>query len=59
MSYRSINCLEYQDELGMSVIEEETGVTNVISPWVCHCGYVCIDVCVCACMWVAVLGILP
>ena len=48
MSYLSINCLEYQDELGMSVIEEETGVTNVISPWVCHCGYVCIDVCVCA-----------
>ena len=51
MSWCSIHCLWHQDELGVSGIEEETGVTTVII-----CGYVHIGVC--GCVWVVVLGVL-
>ena len=49
MSWRSIHCPWHQDELGVSRIEEETGVTTVVI-----CGYVYIGVC--GCVWVVVLG---
>ena len=52
ISWRSIHCPWHQDELGVSGIEEKTGVTTVVvSPWVYHCGYVRISVCGCALGW--------
>ena len=39
----------HQDELGVSGIEEKTGVTTVVI-----CGYARIGVC--GCVWVVVLG---
>ena len=43
--------------MGLSGIEEETGVTTVVvSPWEYHCGYDRIGVCGCA--WIVVLGVL-
>ena len=51
MSWRSIHCPWYQDELGVSGIEEKTGVTTVVI-----CGYVRTGVC--GCVWVLVLGVL-
>ena len=57
MSWRSIHCPWYKDELGVSSIEVETGMTTVvILPWVYHCGHVRIGVCGCA--LVVVLGVL-
>ena len=55
--WRSIHCPWHQDELSVSGIEEETGVTTVlILPWVSDCGYV--HIAVCGCVWVVVLGVL-
>ena len=51
MSWCSIHCPWHQDELGVSGIEEKTGVTTVVI-----CGYVRIGVC--GCVWVVVLGVL-
>ena len=46
MSWRPIHYPWHQDEMGLSGIEEETGVTTVVvSPWEYHCGYVRIGVC--------------
>ena len=47
MSWRSIHCPWHQDELGVSGIEEKTGVTTVVI-----CGYIRIGVC--GCVWLVV-----
>ena len=46
-----------QDELGVSGIKEETGVTTVVMlSWIYHCGYDRIGGC--GYVWTVVLGVL-
>ena len=51
MSWRSIHCPWHQDELGVSGIEEKTGVTTVVICWYVRIG-------VCGCVRVVVLRVL-